>query len=262
MDINSIVIPLQTDHSHSQTVHDCPVQELPPIHDPPVQNPPPVHDCPVQDPPPLVHVAHSHGSLPAVLTTSHQVPTEHPPHSQESAHQTAGGHSTTRLKKLDIPVFTEALLEWQSFWDCFEAAIDTNPSLTGVQKLSYLRAQLRGEATRAIAGFPLNNLNYHHSVSILRDHFGQPHKVINFHVQALLELPKPTNKLASLRLFYDTIESHVHCLHSLGKSPDSLETLLVPMILAKVPEETKKNMARDHPANKWTVEELQAAIVS
>ena len=41
----------------------------------------------------------------------------------------------------------------------------------------------------------------------------------------------------------------------------SLETLLVPMILTKLLEETKKNMGRDHPSSTWTIEELQAAIL-
>ena len=98
-------------------------------------------------------------------------------------------------------------------------------------------------------------------MSILKERYGQRHKIISSHVQALLELPKPTNKLTSLRLFHDTVESHVRCLHSLGKSPESLETLLVPMILTKLPEDTKKHMARDHPNSEWTVEELQTAIL-
>ena len=204
-----------------------------------------------QPPPPLLPV-HSRTNSPTRETPLRQstsdLPTSHPRDHREHG-EVFQGHSTTRLPKLDIPTFTGQSLEWQSFWDCFKTAIDSNPSLTGVQKLSYLRAQLRGAATRAIAGFPLTNLNYQHSISILKNHYGQPHKIINAHVQALLELPRPTNKLTSLRLFHDTVESHICCLQSLGKSPEALETLLAPMILVKLPEETKKNMARDHPSN-------------
>jgi len=52
-------------------------------------------------------------------------------------------------------------LHWQSFWDYFTAAVDNNPSLTGVQKLSYLRAQLSGDAAHVITGFQLTNNNMH-----------------------------------------------------------------------------------------------------
>jgi len=47
----------------------------------------------------------------------------------------------------------------------------------------------------------------------------------------------------------------------LGKSPESLETLLVPIMLGKLPEETKKNMARTQDSSEWTVEQLQAALL-
>ena len=135
-----------------------------------------------------------------------------------------GGHFAARLPKLEIPIFTGEPLEWHLFCDCFESAIDANPSLTGVQKLSYLHAQLEGEASRVIAGHPLSNLNYHHSVSLLGNRYGQPHKIISAHVQTLIELARPTNQLESLEQFHVTVESHVRCLQSLGKSPEQLKT--------------------------------------
>jgi len=57
------------------------------------------------------------------------------------------------------------------------------------------------------------------------------------------------------------VEGHVRCLQSLGKSPDALEILLVPIMLGKPPEETKKNMARAHESSQWTMEQLQASLV-
>ena len=81
---------------------------------------------------------------------------------------------------------------WQSFFDCFDAAINSNPMLTGVQKLSYLRVQLQGDSARVIAGFPLTDGNYSHSVALLQNHFGQPYKLFSAHTQALLDLSNPT----------------------------------------------------------------------
>ena len=93
---------------------------------------------------------------------------------------------------------------WQTFWDSFSAAVHTNPNLTGVQKFNYLRAQLKGDATRVVAGFPLTDVNYQHSITLLRERFGQPYKLINAHMQALLNLSNATNSLS----FYDTVENH------------------------------------------------------
>ena len=48
----------------------------------------------------------------------------------------------TSLSLISIPIFSGDPLQWQSFWDCFEAAVDHNSSITNVQKLNYLRTQL------------------------------------------------------------------------------------------------------------------------
>ena len=77
-------------------------------------------------------------------------------------------------------------------------SIHTNNNLTGVQKLSYLRGQLQGEASRVIAGFPLTNPNYQHSVALLQERFGQAHKQIDTHMQALIDLCSPSGTLTSL----------------------------------------------------------------
>ena len=65
-----------------------------------------------------------------------------------------------------------------TFWDCFDAAVNLNPTLTGVQKLTYLRAQLQGDAAVVIAGFPLTDANYSHSIALLQNRFGQPYKLV------------------------------------------------------------------------------------
>ena len=77
---------------------------------------------------------------------------------------------------------------------------------------------MQGEAARAIAGLPLTECNYQNSAEFLEERFGQPHKLINVHMQVLLDIPNPTTSLTSLRLFHDTIAIHNRALESLGKS--------------------------------------------
>ena len=107
----------------------------------------------------------------------------------------------SRLPKLTLPVFSGDPLNWQTFWDSFNAAVHTNPALGCIQKFNYLKAQLQGDAARAIAGLPLTERNYQHSIELLENRFGQPHKLINAHMQALLDMPNPNTSLTSLRLF-------------------------------------------------------------
>ena len=87
----------------------------------------------------------------------------------------------TRLPKLSLPTFSGDPLTWQTFWDSFDAAVNKNVGLSGVQKFTYLRGQVQGDASRVIAGFPLTDDNYAHSVALLQARYGQHHKIIHAH---------------------------------------------------------------------------------
>ena len=111
-------------------------------------------------------------------------------------------------------------MHWQPFWDSFEAAVDTNRSLTGVQKLSYLRTQLQGEARHVIAGFPLTNTSYGESVLLLillKERFGQSYKEIDKPLLISLALtrlpPVFVNFTTPLRTTYlqnwDKVKTHL-----------------------------------------------------
>ena len=55
-----------------------------------------------------------------------------------------------------------------------------------------------------------------HAIALLKDKFGQLHKLVHAQMQALLDLPSPIDILNSLETFYDAIKSHVKSLSSLG----------------------------------------------
>ena len=73
---------------------------------------------------------------------------------------------------------------------------------------------------------------------------------------------KPVNSLACLRLFHDSIESHIRGLDALGKSEDSYGALLIPIILGKLPAETRSNLAGSHTSLEWTLSELKDSILT
>ena len=126
----------------------------------------------------------------------------------------------TKLPKLTLPTFDGDLLQWQSFWDSFESSIHSNSYLTDVQKVGYLKAQLEGSAAMTVEGFALTNANYTRAVDLLRERYGQHCKIIHATMQALLKLPAPTPSVASLRLFYDKMETYIRGLESLGQHQD------------------------------------------
>ena len=118
-----------------------------------------------------------------------------------------------------------------------------------------------GDASRALAGFPLTNNNYEQAVNLLKKRFGQPSKIINAHMQALLDLSSPSYQSTSLQLFYDSMENHVRGLGSLGKSHETYEDLLVPIVLGKLPHELRQNLASGHDSLEWKFQQLREAIL-
>jgi len=112
-------------------------------------------------------------------------------------------YHTSRLPKLELPIFPGDPLSWQLFWDSFYAAVNSNPTLNSIHKFNYLKAQLQGDAAQTISGFPLTEVNNIQSVTHLKQRFGQPEKLVKAHTHALIDLPALSNDLSSLQLFHD-----------------------------------------------------------
>ena len=165
-----------------------------------------------------------------------------------------------KLPKLDLPKFDGNVLEWQSFWDSFDSAIHSNSTLSEVQKFNYLKSLVEGEASNTIAGFALTHTNYVKAVDLLHERFGQTHRIIQSYMQALLDMPTPRNTLANLRSFYDRIESYVRGLEALGQNQETYGSLLVPVILNKLPSEMRRNLTREHGSTNWMLSDLRRGI--
>ena len=69
-------------------------------------------------------------------------------------------------------------------------------------------------------------------------------------MQSLLRLQSFQNdKIADLRLIYDTIMVHVGGLERLGVSSEQYGSLLVPVIFSRMPEEIALDVARKTTEN-------------
>ena len=77
----------------------------------------------------------------------------------------------TRLRKLNIKIFTGKPTEWPTFIESFETAVDSNGALSNIQKFQYLKSYLPGQVERCIEGFLLTNDNYREALNLLRERF-------------------------------------------------------------------------------------------
>ena len=77
------------------------------------------------------------------------------------------------LPKLEVKKFSGRIHEWQEFWDSHQSAIHSNPSLSDIDKFSYLPGLIEGPAKASIAGFALTKANYNAAIELLQRRFGK-----------------------------------------------------------------------------------------
>ena len=123
-----------------------------------------------------------------------------------------------KLPKLSLKKFYGESTSWSSWWDSFYSAVHANKSLSEIDKFSYLKRLLEGQASSAIAGLQLTAVNYTEAIDILRSRYGNKQIIISGYMDTLLKLPVATSfqDIRKIRNIYDKIESCVRGLQTMG----------------------------------------------
>ena len=143
-----------------------------------------------------------------------------------------------KLPKLTLQHFTGDIAKFCTFWEGFQSTVHNNPGLSCIDKFNYLKSILDGNAARAIQGLPLTEGNYEVAVKILQERFGKKQQIISAHMEELLKLQAcPKDKASQIRYVYDKINVHVRGLEALGVTSDQYRSLLIPIIISRLPQE-------------------------
>ena len=128
--------------------------------------------------------------------------------------------------------------------------------------MKVLKGQLEGPAADYIQGFSLSSKNYEEVKKLLEERFGNHQVVISAHMNVLLKVPKLNNDSVSrLSSFYNTIESHIRSLLTMGLNPSHYGPLLIPVILERLPDAIKLLITRKLGKNNWKILELVECIM-
>ena len=166
-----------------------------------------------------------------------------------------------KLPKLDLPVFDGKLTEYTHFKESFEAAVDTK-SISGISKFQYLKSCLKGSALKSIDGLNLSSANYDVAMKILDEKFGQRHKIISAHMECLHSLTCRSSKLSDLQYFYDVLEYNIRSLEAMGESADKFGSMLTPLLMGKLPNNIRCNIARALGQKQYSLHEVRQQIRS
>ena len=167
----------------------------------------------------------------------------------------------TRLPKLVLPKFHGDVTNWPPFWDVFKTAVHENNEISKIDKFNYLNSLLEGAVAMTIQGLSLTEANYSSAVELLQTRFGNPQQIITAHMDELLKLPTCAgDRATSLRRIYDKINVHVRELNALGINSRQYGSLLIPVIMSKLPGDIRLRIARENRGEVWKMDRLMQSI--
>ena len=163
-----------------------------------------------------------------------------------------------KLPKLTIRPFEGDITQWTTFWDSYNSAIHANTSLSDMDKFNYLRSLLRGAACEAVSGLTLTGANYGEGIAVLKRRFGNKQQIISRHMDVLVIVPAVTGNhdVKPLCRLYDTVESNVRSLKSLGVPADSYSSLLSTVVMNKLPNELRLIIGRKIGDDDWKLDAI------
>ena len=171
------------------------------------------------------------------------------------------GGMKPKLPKLHLPRFAGDITKFQTFWDSFESAVHVNPDLSSIDKFNYLKALVEGPAANTIFGLTLTEANYAAAVELLKEHYGKKQQIISAHMEELLKLPTCVgDKAIQIRTVYDKISVNVRGLEALGVNQDQYGSLLIPVIMAKLPSNIRLQIAWITKRDFWHMDELLRVV--
>ena len=98
---------------------------------------------------------------------AHAAPRQPQTVTEDSQTSTSG----LKLPKLSLPTFTGKYSEWTPFSDTFNSTVDSNHTLSNIQKLNYLKSSLKNEPARLLSHLPTSSANYEVAKKLLQDRY-------------------------------------------------------------------------------------------
>ena len=140
--------------------------------------------------------------------------------------------SRKNLPRIHLPTFSGTYTDWPAFRDLFQSLVIKDPSLSGVERLHYLKTSIKGEAEQRIKDLPVTNENFDRAWTILAEHFENKRLVVRTCFSAFTAIPRMKNECAGdLKRILHGMLNTVGTLESVGRPIDSCTDLFVHLVV-------------------------------
>ena len=148
--------------------------------------------------------------------------------------------ASVSLPRIEIPTFDGNILNWQLFWEQFQAAVHDKPHLGEIDKLTYLRDAVKGGPARnVIQGLTQTVESYKEAIECLRARYDRPRIIHREHVRSILQAPvMKSNSGRELRRLYDLCNQHIRAIKA--SEHYDLDTFLTVVMELKLDEASRQ----------------------
>ncbi|XP_055627216.1 uncharacterized protein LOC129769151 [Toxorhynchites rutilus septentrionalis] len=181
---------------------------------------------------------------------------------QSNCGQQTAAFSRVKLPEISLPHFSGNIKDWVTFRDTFYSLIHNNSQLTEMDKFTYLKSSLTGEALQEVNGIELSAANYDVAWKTLESRYENRKLIVKDHLDALFSLePLKKESYDGLNHLICEFEKNLQMLEKIGEIVSGWSTLLVHMLCLRLDTTTLRNWETHHNSKEVpTYEKLLAYL--
>lgn len=136
------------------------------------------------------------------------------------------------LPHIKLPTFDGNIVNWETFYDLFNATVHSNKNIGDAQKMAILKGHLTGTAAALIQSYKITEANYPICLQVLKDQYENKKEIQYSLIDRLLTLPdiKPGDSASIIKLVTET-RNITNELKSQGIDLNSWNVLVVRLLM-------------------------------
>ena len=144
------------------------------------------------------------------------------------------------LPKITLPTFYGDPTKWSTFWESFQAAVDTNDKLNPFHKLTYLREAIKDpKESQLLYSGTSTPTKYQELVELLIKRYDKKRLIHKNHSLTLINWSPVTKE--SRETFMKVLDTMNHALQGLAHlKQDDLQSFLTSVSVPKLPQKTQQ----------------------
>ena len=150
------------------------------------------------------------------------------------------------LPKIQLPIFSGEIHQFETFASLFEALVHKNDELTIIEKFCYLKSSLSGDALDLVNTISYTPNNYTLALQTLKRRYANPRLMVAHYFNKILNLqPLRSHSVSHIRELLNVVHVNVEAIRRL-KLTDLGGSILLHFVLRLLDNKTRLDFEKEH----------------